>query len=293
MARLGLPGHTRTVVADLTRALRPPMIRAVALGAGLAVALLGHAALGDPRLAWIAVPIALLAGLAGSVRSALAVAAAAAIGHAGIDVALGLAASELPGLLVRSVVLPSVALVGAAGAVVEAQRDQAMQRVISEDPITGLLNVRSFYDELARLRTEHVPFVIVLADIRGMRALNDRWGHPTGTEAMRALAHVLRRSAGNNVVASRLGSDEVALALAGEDRERYQSIVDRIVERLHEEQVALPDGDRFEVHAAYGVAHFPEDGDDEVAVLRAADRAKEQAKAVGLDRVGTAGGEVS
>ncbi|MFO7890223.1 MAG: diguanylate cyclase, partial [bacterium] len=72
-----------------------------------------------------------------------------------------------------------------------------------EDPVTGLLNVRAFYAELARLRADERPFTILLADIRGMRALNERYGHPTGTEAMRALAHVLRREAGSQVLASR------------------------------------------------------------------------------------------
>jgi diguanylate cyclase (GGDEF)-like protein len=132
-----------------------------------------------------------------------------------------------------------------------------------------------------------------LADIRGMRALNERYGHPTGTEAMRALAHVLRRSAGTEVIACRLGSDEVAVALIGEDRARCRSVVDQVMERLQQEQVTLPDGDHFEVHAAYGIARFPEDGADEVAVLRAADRAKERAKAAGLDRVGTADGSLA
>jgi GGDEF domain-containing protein len=55
--------------------------------------------------------------------------------------------------------------------------------------------------------------------------------------------------------------------------------------------VSLPDGEHFEVHAAYGIARYPEDGDDEVAVLRAADRAKERAKSGGLDEVDTASGE--
>lgn len=165
-----------------------------------------------------------------------------------------------------------------------------MHRVISEDPVTGLLNVRAFYDELQRLRDDGAPFAILLADIRGMRGLNERYGHPTGTEAMRALAHVLRRSTGPEALASRLGSDEVAVALIGAEREDARRVVDAVISRLHDEQVSLPDGERFEVHAAYGVAHFPDDGEDEVAVLRAADRAKERAKAAGLDHLAFASG---
>jgi diguanylate cyclase (GGDEF)-like protein len=164
---------------------------------------------------------------------------------------------------------------------------------VVEDPITGLLNVRAFYAELADLRASATPFTILVADIRGMRALNERYGHPTGTEAMRALAHVLRREAGAEVLASRLGSDEMAVALIGDEQRRSRDVIDGIIRRLRDEQVVLPDGEHFEVHAAYGLARYPDDGDDEVAVLRAADRAKEQAKVAGLDKVGSADGDVS
>lgn len=266
-------------------------MRIVVLAGTLALGLAAHLILGDPRLAWLAAPVALVGGLAGGVTVALVVAGIAAVGHLAVDLVAGIGANEVLGVALRTLVLPGLALVGAAGQHVERQRDTAMHRVVSEDPITGLLNVRAFYDELQRLRGEEEPFTILLADIRGMRALNERYGHPTGTEAMRALAHVLRRSTGPEALASRLGSDEVAVALVGDDRLQARRVVDAVVSRLKDEQVSLPGGQRFEVHAAYGVARYPEDGEDEVAVLRAADRAKERAKAAGLDHVALASGE--
>jgi diguanylate cyclase (GGDEF)-like protein len=292
MARPTLSSWSRGVLRDVSLALAPRPMRFVSLGAGLAITMVLHYVLRDPRVAWAAVPIALLAGLAGGVRSPLVIAAIGVVGHLVVDLLLGVGANEVLGVVIRSIVLPGVALVGMANQMTEKQRDRAMYRAVSEDPVTGLLNVRAFYDELGRMRRSGEPFTILLADIRGMRALNERYGHPTGTEAMRALAQVLRRATGPQLRASRLGSDEVAVALVGEDRTRTRAVVDEIIGRLHDEQVPLPDGERFEVHAAYGVARFPEDGDDEVAVLRAADRAKERAKVAGMDRVGLADGEV-
>jgi len=278
---------------QVTGTMKPRPVRFTVIGLGLVLTVGLHALLGDPRIAWGSIPLVLIAGLAGGNRSPLIVAGIAALAHLAVDVVLGVAASDLLGLLLRSLVLPGIGLVGMAGQLSERQRGQAAERAVSEDPVTGLWNVRSFYDHLARLRAADEGFTILLADIRGMRALNERYGHPTGTEAMRALAHVLRRVAGTQVRASRLGSDEVAIALVGPDRERARSIIDQVIARLHDEQVTLPDGERFEVHAAYGIAHFPEDGADEVTVLRAADRAKERAKTAGMDRVGTADGDVS
>jgi diguanylate cyclase (GGDEF)-like protein len=284
--------RTRAALIRAAESLDTTGKRLPTLAALLALVLALHLGLGDPRIAWLTAPIALVAGLAGGVRSALVVAGLGAVGHLAIDVSLGVGATDALGLLARTVVLPGLALVGTAGQHVEQQRDRALLRAVSEDPVTGLLNVRVFYDELQQLRARGEPFTILLADIRGMRALNERYGHPTGTDAMRVLAHVLRRSTGPSALASRLGSDEVAVALSGEDRARCQSVVDEVVARLHEEQVSLPDGERFEVHAAYGIARYPEDGEDEVAVLRAADRAKERAKSAGLDRVAHAEGGI-
>jgi len=278
---------------QVTRAMAPRPVRFTVIGLGLVLTVGLHALLGDPRIAWGSIPLVLVAGLAGGERSPLIVAGIAALGHLAVDVVLGVAAGDLLGLVLRSLVLPGIGLVGMAGQLSERQRGRAAERAVSEDPVTGLWNVRAFYDHLAGLRAADEGFTILLADIRGMRALNERYGHPTGTEAMRALAHVLRRVAGTQVRASRLGSDEVAIALVGPDRERARSIIDQVIARLHDEKVTLPDGERFEVHAAYGIAHFPEDGPDEVTVLRAADRAKERAKTAGMDRVGTADGDVS
>jgi diguanylate cyclase (GGDEF)-like protein len=288
-----MAGRTRGALLTAVDALDATSTRVLVLGGGVVVSLALHATLGDARISWLAAPLALLAGLAGGLRTAMSVALAAAVGHAAVDLVLGIGGNEVLGLFVRTAVLPGLALVGSAGADLERQRNRALQRSVSEDPVTGLLNVRVFYEELAHLRESGTPFAILLADIRGMRALNERYGHPTGTEAMRALAHVLRRSAGTEVIACRLGSDEVAVALIGDDRGRCRSIVDEVMSRLQQEQVTLPDGGHFEVHAAYGIARFPEDGADEVAVLRAADRAKERAKAAGLDRVGTADGSMA
>lgn len=290
MARHGLAQRTRLRLQHASDVLSDPSLRTVVLTGGIIGNLGLHLLLRDPNVAWATAALALVAGLALTTRAAVTLAVAVGLGHTAIDLLDGATTAEVPGLAIRLAVLAGLALVGSAGALSERQRGRALERVVSEDPITGLLNVRAFYDQLAQLRTEGSSFTILLADIRGMRRLNEQYGHPTGTEAMRALAHVMRRAAGTDVLASRLGSDEIAMALVGEDRSRCRQVVDEVIDRLHEEQVLLPDGTRFEVHAAYGLARYPEDGVDEVAVLRAADHAKELAKQAGMDEVSTADG---
>ena len=288
MGRPTLPGRTRSFLVHCAELLEPRETRFLTLGSILLGSFLAHLLLEDPRIAWLVAPLALVAGLAGGVRSALTLASLAAVGHLAVDLLVGIGPREVLGVAIRTAVLPALALAGTAGQQTERQRDQAVHRSLSEDPVTGLLNVRAFYDALGELLTERRPFTILLVDIRGMRALNDRYGHPSGTEAVRALAHVLRRSTGARADASRLGSDEVAVTLVGDDRHRCAEIIESVRERLHDEQVSLPGGDRFEIHAAYGFARYPEDGDDAITLLRAAEQAKERAKTAGLDRAASA-----
>ncbi|MEX1179076.1 MAG: GGDEF domain-containing protein [Nitriliruptor sp.] len=287
MGRPNAATRTRTSLERIADHLESPRMQVVVLGGGLLLSFLAHALL-DGTAAWLAAPVTLVAGAAAGTRVALAVAAIAAVGHLGLDLVGGVAQRELLGLVVRSAVLPFLALAGTAGAQLERQRDRALRQAINEDAVTGLLNVRVFYDAVDQLRAEGTPFAVLLADIRGMRRLNDTYGHPTGTEAVRVLAHVLRRATGTEAIASRLGSDEIGVLLVGDDRDRSQTLVTDVIARLGRETVALPGGDAFEVHAAYGIARWPEDGDDAVTLLRAAERAKEVAKAAGLDEVGHA-----
>lgn len=292
MSRPTLSGRTRSLLISATAALRDRPVRFVVLGVALTATTMLHLVLDDPRIGFASVAVAFFAGLAGGRRSPMVISLLAVVAHLVVDILIGVGSSDALGIIARSAVLPSAALVGMAGQYTERQRGEALHRAVVEDPITGLLNVRAFYEELAGLRQNGTPFAVILADIRGMRALNEEYGHPTGTEAMRALAHVLRRETGPQTRASRLGSDEVAVALIGDDRERIRELVDGIIHRLHDEQVTLPDGERFEVHAAYGIARFPEDGETVVGLLRSADHAKERAKQVGLDKAGMADGEV-
>lgn len=292
MSRPTLSGRTRALLVRASAGLQDRPVRIVILGALLIAAVASHLVFADPRLGFVTVPVLFFAGLAGGRRSPVVFAVLAVLAHLAVDVVNGFTATEVPGVLIRSAVFAGVALAGMAGQYTERQRGEALHRAVVEDPITGLLNVRAFYEELAGLKNAGEPFTVVLADIRGMRGLNERYGHPTGTEAMRALAHVLRRETGPRTLASRLGSDEVAVALVGDDRDGIRTMIDGIIRRLHDEQVTLPDGERFEVHAAYGIARFPEDGDTVVGLLRAADHAKERAKQRGMDLAGMADGEV-
>lgn len=237
---------------------------------------------GSADFAWLsAVAIAVVA--LDNPRLAFVLAIVASVLHGAVDVAIG--GFWVLDPLVRAGGLILVAFAGAGTSGLIERYHQSHERSLNEDPVTGLLNVRAFYDGLAELHAGGMTFSILLADIAGMRNLNERYGHPTGTEAMRALGHVLRRSTKQSDLVARLGSDEVAIALVGADRRGALAAARRLSRLLADESITLPDGRRFQVHAHYGIA-TSESLTDEVALLRAADRAKHAAKEHGPDEIG-------
>jgi len=148
--------------------------------------------------------------------------------------------------------------------------DQVRTLAVS-DPLTGLANYRRLLSvmeaELDRSRRTQRPFSVVLFDMDGLKAINDRYGHLTGSRALVRLGKILRNHCRAIDTAARYGGDEFAIVFpeAGSD------IAGRIVGRIHEKIAA--EAETPGLSASAGTATFPEDGDTPEKLLAAADRA--------------------
>jgi diguanylate cyclase (GGDEF)-like protein/PAS domain S-box-containing protein len=98
---------------------------------------------------------------------------------------------------------------------------EALERLSLTDPLTGLLNRRGFFDQLARrlqrLARDGRPAALIYVDLDNFKAVNDRFGHQKGDELLRFVAELLRRGTRPTDLAARLGGDEFALWLEGVD----------------------------------------------------------------------------
>jgi diguanylate cyclase (GGDEF)-like protein len=99
------------------------------------------------------------------------------------------------------------------------QRELARQA--RTDPLTGLLNRRSFLEEMnrriERLDRESLPGTLMFVDLDSFKQLNDLCGHDVGDEALTLAATLLRDTVRPADLVARLGGDEFALWLDGSD----------------------------------------------------------------------------
>jgi len=153
--------------------------------------------------------------------------------------------------------------------------DQVRQLAVT-DPLTGLSNYRTLINqvetEMQRSRRTGRPFVLLLLDLDGLKAINDRHGHLVGSRAICRLANVLRVHSRAMDTAARYGGDEFAVVLPEAGEEAATSVSRRICERL------AKDGEIPHVTVSVGAAVFPQNGETLDALFNAADRALYQMK---------------
>ena len=129
--------------------------------------------------------------------------------------------------------------------------------------------------EIQRSRRTGRSFAVLLFDLDGLKKINDKYGHLTGSRAIKRLGDALRDGSRAIDTPARYGGDEFALDSAGSRRGRSRTGAARICEQLEQ------DGQEPSISASVGVAVYPDDGTTIEQLLGAADRALYQMKGQG------------
>jgi diguanylate cyclase (GGDEF)-like protein len=140
----------------------------------------------------------------------------------------------------------------------------------TSDGVTGLANYRGFVEifgnELERSERTGRPFSVLLMDLDGLKQINDRYGHLTGTRSLCRVAEVLRLHCRSIDTAARYGGDEFALLLPETKEDDAREVALRIQECL------ASDLERPPLSISIGVASYPETETGIQCLLEAADR---------------------
>ncbi|MHB8844474.1 MAG: PAS domain S-box protein [Nitrospirota bacterium] len=100
----------------------------------------------------------------------------------------------------------------------------------THDTLTGLYNRAFFEEELVRLaHSRRFPLSVVMADVNGLKTVNDTLGHEAGDELLRLAARVILRVFRAEDTVARIGGDEFVVLLPGTDKTVAEESVTRIM----------------------------------------------------------------
>ncbi len=156
------------------------------------------------------------------------------------------------------------------------------------DPLTGLYNRRqleeSLRHEVRRASSTGAPAGIMLIDVDHFKLVNDSLGHETGDRALRAIADELAACVREQDISCRIGGEEFAIVLPGTDAPTLRGRAEVMRSRVERANLLAGSHD-LRLTVSIGLAVYPEHGDNDGQLLRAADVALYRAKAEGRNRV--------
>lgn len=164
-----------------------------------------------------------------------------------------------------------------------AQLFDQVSRMAASDSLTGLANHRRLLEamenEIQRSRRTNRSFSVLLFDLDDLKKINDRFGHLTGSRAIKRLGSVLRSNSRAIDTPARYGGDEFALVLPETGAHEAEQTAMRICERL------LEDGEEPLISVSVGQAVYPHDGTSIEQLLAAADAALYRMKRRGVGKL--------
>lgn len=164
------------------------------------------------------------------------------------------------------------------------EREDDFKHRATHDSLTGLPNKPLFFQCMRQMAASAKRLgkvvLVIAADLDRFKEVNDTLGHHAGDLVLQEFAQRLHSSIRKSDVAARLGGDEFALLLTCEpDSLKHTAAMQRIRAAL-EPPVEL-EGTDYQIRASFGIAVYPQDGDDALLLLKRADDALYRAKRLG------------
>lgn len=163
-----------------------------------------------------------------------------------------------------------------------------LEQLVRVDALTGLEAKHCFDDALttavAQAQRSGKVLSLLMMDMDGLKAINDRHGHPFGAYAIAETGRLIGRLLPAAAHACRFGGDEFMLLLPDGDKPAAVLFAERLRRQLEQAGFAR-DGVALRPTLSIGVASCPDDAASAEALVAAADAALYRAKRAGKNRV--------
>jgi len=172
------------------------------------------------------------------------------------------------------------------------------QRLAITDGLTGLYNLRYFYEtlerEIQRSERYHRSVSLIMLDIDGFKAYNDLYGHLAGDALLIELAQLMSKVTRRTDTLARYGGEEFAIILPETETEGARFLAERLLEEVRKHRFSMQDSQTIgRITISLGVATYPHHADSAKTLVHAADKALLRAKQAGKNRLSVCGEELT
>lgn len=131
------------------------------------------------------------------------------------------------------------------------ERKKAEQEILYlsyHDYLTGLHNRRFYEEELERLDIPiNLPITLIMADVNGLKLINDSFGHVMGDELLKKAARLITEASPEGSIIARLGGDEFIVILPQTDIFQAVEIINDLKSKTSDEKI-----DAFDISISFG-----------------------------------------
>jgi diguanylate cyclase (GGDEF)-like protein/putative nucleotidyltransferase with HDIG domain len=117
------------------------------------------------------------------------------------------------------------------------KRNREISYLSYHDALTGLYNRRVYEEELKKINTiENLPISIIMADINGLKLINDTFGHDKGDMLLKRASLTIENSCRTQDIVARWGGDEFVILMPKTTEEEAEKIVKAIKDQCSNEK---------------------------------------------------------
>ena len=112
--------------------------------------------------------------------------------------------------------------------------EEKIKYISLHDSLTGLYNRNFLDEEISRFdKGRHLPISIIMADLNGLKLVNDTYGHSVGDEMLIAAGNILNNTCRQEDIIARWGGDEFVIILPGTAAEDAWRVCRRIADNCN------------------------------------------------------------
>lgn len=169
-----------------------------------------------------------------------------------------------------------------------AKSEQRYRELATKDALTGVLNRFAFQEELKRIisnsKRTNTKFALLFLDLDHFKEVNDTYGHDYGDRLLQEVTNRILPNIRTEDVFARIGGDEFILIFTNiVNNNSLRQLVEKAICLFREPWII--ENIKLNITTSIGVVIFPDHADNEIKLMKKADRAMYKSKELGRNQV--------